>query len=182
MPPEENGRTLGETVFRLAGSMVKLDPGQLARLRRMNPEGPGEGDFWRLAVQHDLRTDNKGLLFVRLLALLTPKGEAGSHKKLHDRDKPLGAALFEAGYPETRLLNFLALPEERRGEALGRMARWLAAKGHGGVNCVDIARLLFFDDARDARRLAETYYRPQDKAQNAPDTQTKHDLREDEAA
>jgi CRISPR system Cascade subunit CasB len=182
MPPEENGRTLGEAVSRLAGSMVKLDPGPLARLRRMDPAGPGEGDFWRLAVQHELRTDDKGLLFVRLLALLTPKGDPGAHKKLHDRDRPLGAALCEAGYPETRLLDFLALPEERRGEALERMARWLAAKGHGGVDCVHIARLLFFDSARDARHLAETYYRAQDKAQNAPHMQTEPDLSEDEAA
>lgn len=182
MPPEENGRTLGEAVSRLAGSMVKLDPGPLARLRRMDPAGPGEGDFWRLAVQHELRTDDKGLLFVRLLALLTPKGDPGAHKKLHDRDRPLGAALCEAGYPETRLLDFLALPEERRGEALERMARWLAAKGHGGVNCVDIARLLFSEDVRNTRRLAETYYRAHDKAQSGPDVPSKPDAKEDEAA
>lgn len=176
MPPEDNGQTLGEMVFRLAQSMVKLDPGQLARLRRMDPSGPGEGDFWRLAVQHDLRADNKGLLLVRLMALLTPKGEPGANKKLHQRNRPLGAALFEASYPETRLLNFLALPVAKRGESLERMARWLAAKGHDGVNCVDIARLLFADDVRDARRLAESYYRAHDRAQTKPDSE------EDEAA
>jgi len=176
MPPEDNERTFGDKVFHLARSMVKLDPGQLARLRRMDPEGPGEGDFWRLAVQHDLRTDSNGLLLVRLLALLTPKGEPGAHKKLHDWDSPLGAALYKAGYPETRLLNFLALPSAKRGEALERMARWLAAKGHDGVNCVDIARLLFFDDVRDARRLAEGYYRAHDKEQPKPDS------KEEEAA
>jgi CRISPR system Cascade subunit CasB len=162
--------------------MVTLDPGQLARLRRMDPEGPGEGDFWRLAVEHGLRTDSKGLLFARLLALLTPKGEPGAHKKLHDGDGPLGTVLFEAGYPETRLLAFLALPAGKRGEALERMARWLAAKGHDGVNCVDIARLLFSDDVRDARRLAESYYRAHDKALTKPDAQSKTDSKEDEAA
>lgn len=176
MPPENNALTLGETVFRLAQSIVRLDPGQLAHLRRMDPEGPGEGEFWRLAVQHNLRTDSNGLMLVRLMALLTPKGEAGAHKKLHDREKPLGAALFKAGYPERRLLAFLALPAEQRGETLERMTRWLAAKGHEGVNCADIARLLFFDDVRDARRLAETYYRAQDKAQTKPVS------REDKAA
>ncbi|MFC4624630.1 hypothetical protein ACFO1V_05235 [Daeguia caeni] len=170
MPPEENRQTPGDRVFQLAQSMVKLDPGQLARLRRMDPEGPGEGDFWRLAVQHDLRTDSKSLLFVRILALLTPKGDPDGHKMLHDRSKPLGAALFEAGYPETRLLNFLALPHAKRGEALERMARWLAAKGHNGVNCTDIARLLFSDDVSHSRRLAETYYRAKDKAQSQTDS------------
>lgn len=182
MPPDDHTQTLGEMVFQLARSVVQLDPGQLARLRRMDPEGPGEGEFWQLAVEHGLRTDSKGLLFARLLALLTPKGEPGPHKKLHDRERPLGTVLFEAGYPERRLLAFLALPAGKRGEALERMARWLAANGHDGVNCADIARLLFSDDVRDARRLAETYYRAQDKAQNAQDAQTKHDLREDEAA
>ena len=176
MPPEENRQSLGETVFQLAQNMVKLDPGQLARLRRMDPEGPGEGDFWRLAVQHDLRTDSKGLLFVRLLALLTPKGDPNGHKKLHDKNKPLGEALCYAGYPETRLLNFLALPHSMRGETLERMARWLAAKGHDGVNCTDIARLLFSDDVSHSRRLAETYYRAKDKAQSRTDS------KEDEAA
>lgn len=170
MPPEESRQTPGDRVFQLAQSMVKLDSGQLARLRRMDPEGPGEGDFWRLAVQHDLRTDSKSLLFVRILALLTPKGDPDGHKMLHDRSKPLGAALFEAGYPETRLLNFLALPHAKRGEALERMARWLAAKGHNGVNCTDIARLLFSDDVSHGRRLAETYYRAKDKEQSQTDS------------
>lgn len=182
MPPEENGQTLGEMVVHLTRSIVKLDTGQLARLRRMNPEGPGEGDFWRLAIQHNLRTDSRGLMLVRLLALLTPKGEPSEQKKLHDRDKPLGAALYEASYPETRLLAFLGLPFGKRGEALERMARWLAAKGHGGVNCVDIARLLFSEDVRNTRRLAETYYRAHDKAQSGPDAPSKPDAKEDEAA
>lgn len=176
MPPEENKQTLGETVFQLAQNMVKLDPGQLARLRRMDPDGPGEGDFWRLAVRQDLHTDSKSLLLVRLLALLTPKGDPDSPKKLHDRNKPLGEALCDAGYPETRLLNFLALPYSMRGEALERMARWLAAKGHNGVNCTDIACLLFSDEVSHSRRLAETYYRAKDKAQSQTDS------KEDKAA
>lgn len=176
MPPEENRQSLGEMVFQLARSMVTLDPGQLARLRRMDPRGPGEGDFWRLAIEHGLRTDDKGLLLVRLLALLTPRGDPRAPKKLHDKNKPFGEALFEAGYPETRLLNFLALPYSMRGEALERMARWLAAKGHDGVNCTDIACLLFSDEGSHSRRLAETYYRAKDKAQSQTDS------KEDKAA
>jgi len=176
MPPEDNRRPLGEMVFRIAQDMVKLDPGQLARLRRMDPDGPGEGDFWRLAVQHDLRTDSKGLLFIHILALLTPKGDPGAQKILHDRNKSLGKVLWEAGFSETRLLNFIALPFEKRGDALQRMARWVAAKGHDGVNCVEIARLLFFDDVSDTRRLAEAYYREMDKAQS------EKDAKEDKAA
>lgn len=158
MPPEDSRQTLGEMVSGLARNMVTLDPGQLARLRRMDPDGPGEGDFWRLAVRHNLPTNNMGLMFVRLLALLTPKGDLKGSKKLHDRSKPFGEALCEANYPEKRLLNFLALPIEKRADALERMARWLAAKGHNGVNCIDIY-LLLSGDVGTARRLAESYYR-----------------------
>lgn len=156
----------GDKLVRLAEDLTKLEPGPLALLRRMDPDGPGEGVFWALATRHDLFVDSRCMQFVRLLALLTPKGAPAPFKKLHVRDLPFGAALAMARYPETRLLRFLALPFAARGEALEPMVRWLASKGHGGLNTRDIARLLFFEDVKHSRRLAATYYatRPQQSA------------------
>lgn len=161
---ESNG--LGATVTRVAGALLRLDPGALARLRRMDVKGPGERDFWRLATEFDLRTDETGLRFVRILALLAPKGDLSRRRPFHDFKCPLGEALSEAGFSEARLARFLALPFRGRGEALERMARWIAAKRDAGrgVNCADIACLLFFDDVKHTRKLAETYYRRFDRA------------------
>lgn len=157
-PPDDARPELGEMLFRLAQNVAKLEPGPLAHLRRMDPDGPGEGAFWVLATHHGLRTDAAGLRLVQLLALLTPKGAPYPPKKLHDSKRAFGTALFEANYPEMRLLRFLTLPFEARGDALERMARWLAAKGHGGLNTLDIALLLFSREVEPVRRLAQTYY------------------------
>lgn len=69
---------------------------------------------------------------------------------------------------EARLARFLALPVDRRGEALEGMARMLAANRDpkAGVNCLDIACLLFSDDVKHTRRLASTYYGRLDSARN----------------
>lgn len=163
MPPDDEKQKLSEVIFKLSQRMARLDPGSLARLRRMDPEGPGETEFWKLALDCDLGTDARHQMLVRLLALLTPRGDPGIHKKLHDRSRALGTVLAETKFPETRLMRFLALPFGRRGEALERMVRWLAQKGHDGVNCTDIAALLLSDDDRAARRLAETHYRAVDR-------------------
>jgi CRISPR system Cascade subunit CasB len=155
---ETQSRPLANTVFNLAKSIVILPPGPLARLRRMDIDGPGEGDFWKLAVEHDLKPPEHWLTPIRLMALLTPKGAPSGSKKLHDSKTPLGKALAYSKYPETRLLRFLATPVDRRGEPLERMVRWLATKGHDGVNCTDVCALLFKQSPVPARRLAETYY------------------------
>lgn len=157
MQPEPDGPNLADRIFRLAGAMTRLEPGPLARLRRMRPDGPGTAEFWTLALAHDLRTDEPGLRFVALLALLTPKGSPGA-KRLHDSRIAFGKALAVAGYPERRLLRCLATPFAARAEAIETMVRFLAAKGHEGVNCVDLACLLWFDDVEHERRLARSYF------------------------
>lgn len=157
---ETRGEGFGTMVSRLAGEMMKLDPGALARLRRMDVDGPGELEFWKLATAFDLRGDEAGLRFIRILALLAPKGEIAHRVLFHNFKRPLGQALANAGLSEARLARFIALPFERREEALESLARFLVSAGEtaNGVDCADIGRLLFFDDARPVRRLAATYY------------------------
>ncbi|MCT8999209.1 hypothetical protein [Chelativorans intermedius] len=172
---EEQTTELGAKVARLAGAMLKLEPGALARLRRMDVEGPGEPDFWRLATELDLPTHPAGLRLVRIMALLAPKGDPGNRAPLHRFERPLGTVLCEAGLSEARLARFLALPFERRGPALESMARFInAARAQsGGVNCHDIACLLFSTEAMHARRLAGSYYRCLDRAARQQDTDEK---------
>lgn len=185
MPPETNPETmpeptpqtavavaepvsLGATVAELARRMLRLEPGALARLRRMEVDGPGEPEFWKLAVDCGLKGETRDLRLVRLLALLAPKGAVSTRMPFHKRGNAhaLGRALHKAGLSEARLARFLALPHGRRADALERLVRLLATGGASaaGIDCTDIARLIFFNDASDLRKLAETYYRGLDTA------------------
>lgn len=165
--------SLGSTIGKLATAMLRLDPGELARLRRMQTNGPGELAFWRLAVEFSLRTDDRGLQLVRILALLAPKGDPASRSSFHDFERrSLGAALADARYSEARLARFLELPFDKRGEALERMARLLRAKRVLPVNCLDIACLLLSDDVKHPRKLAQDYYRRFDKTAANQDEET----------
>lgn len=173
--PAAEGGDPGTIVAELARRLLRLDPGALARLRRMEVDGPGEPEFWKLAVDCGLKGGTRDIRLVRLLALLAPKGEAGNRVPFHKRGNAhaLGRALHEAGLSEARLSRFLALPRGGRADALERLVRLLAARGASstGIDCTDIARLVWFDNPRDLRKLAETYYRGLDAAAiNAKDT------------
>lgn len=161
----QNGPPLDQVVDRLAAAMLRLESGDLARLRRMKTDGPGEPAFWKLAVEAGLRTDDKGFQLVQAMALLAPKGDSGQRRPFHDSRHPLGTALARVGYSESRLARFLELPHDYRADALGRMARWLAARNMVPVNCVDIACLLFSGDVTHLRRLARDYYKQLDHAE-----------------
>lgn len=165
MPSDEKEitPTLGEAIGRLASAMLRLAPAELARLRRMQADGPGELIFWKLAISCGLRTDDKGMELVRIMAILAPKGEPGSRTQFHNFEQSFGTKLAETQYSEKRLSRFLELQFEERAEALERMARWLRARGGTPVNCRDIACLLFSGDVKYARTLAESYYREFDK-------------------
>ena len=153
---------LSKTIPKMCSEIALLDPGSLARLRRMDPLGPGEAEFWKLAVSHHYRTDQVGIMLIKLLAILTPKGQPGK-KVLHIPQMPLGKLLarIENSRPllsETRLLRFIALPFEKRPEALERICFLIAAKGHDGLDCVGLAKLLFYPEVNHTRILARAYF------------------------
>ncbi len=146
---------------RLAGALARLDPGDLARLRRMDPEGPGEAAFWQLVTELDLPcTPARWLFPVRLMALLTPRGDPRAGKRpAHDGARALGVALAEAGFSETRLLRLMERAPETRAEALERMVRFLAARGSGEFDCRELFWLLHGTGPAPLRRLADQYFR-----------------------
>ncbi|MBF0192641.1 MAG: hypothetical protein HQL99_16115 [Magnetococcales bacterium] len=181
MPPDDTVFGLGEAVFRTSYELLRLDPGPLARLRRMDVNGPGETDFWQLAGKCGFLAAIQGdgwLRLVKIMALLTPKGDPATRGRLHQSERAFGAVLCDGGQldwsgeraflSESRLARFLSLPVDRRGEALEGMARMLAASRspNSGVNCLDIACLLFSNDVKHTRKLASAYYRRLDFTRN----------------
>ena len=160
-----------------------LDPGQLADCRRMDHE-TGCSVFWRLVARHPGTIGHQHAMrewieIVRILAILTPRGDPTQRIELHDRRRPLGTVLCDGGDPtwpsnlshpspvfsERRLGQLIAARGEHRATLLRRAAQMIARSRTptSGVDVVDIAYTLLRED--NGRRLAEPYYRRLDRAE-----------------
>ena len=174
--------SLEHTLDNLSQGMNQLGTGPLAELRRMAVDGPGTVDFWRLANRYGFESANtvSWMRIVKIMAILTPRGEPAERDPLHDESQPLGKVLCDGGHhdwsaasntpflSETRLARLLAQHPAQHAEALERLARALATKRNPkiGINCADIAALLLSSDRkpRHLRELARTYYQRFDSA------------------
>jgi CRISPR system Cascade subunit CasB len=184
--------TVADRAAFLAAQLQKLDPGPLARLRRMETDEPAtEPAFWRLVAPFNPSEDRVQAWqqVVRILAILTPRGDAASRPELHDPRRPLGAALCDGGsrhWPEPgvaeprpvlseqRLARFAALPLAARAGGLERLARGLARSRDpdAGIDCADIAALLLFSDpSKPMSDLVRQYYLRLDRAHRAASSQ-----------
>ena len=182
---------LEQTINNLSQTMNQLGTGALADLRRMAADGPGTTDFWHLAnCSGFLESSNTDswMRIVKIMAILTPKGEPTERDPLHDKSQPLGKVLCDGGrhdwsavsdtpfLSETRLARLLAQRPEQRAEALERLARALVTKRNPkiGINCVDIADLLLSSDRESShlRKLARTYYQRLDSAKRNTEKET----------
>ena len=169
-----------------ARMLQHLDPGPLAELRRMDVEA-GAPAFWRLAARHPdtigrLNQHKRWIQIIRILSILTPKGDPAQRRPLHAPRRRLGEVLCDGGdrsWPpqgggtprpmlsEHRLGQLLAARGDQRGVLLERAARALArvwVPGNG-VNVVDIAWTLL--NPGEGRFLVEPYYRRLDGAERA---------------
>lgn len=164
------------TALAAAAVLRRLDVGQLAELRRMSASSGAPG-FRRLAARHPEtigRRQAEWMAFVRILAVLTPGGDADNRKPLHDPERRLGEVFCDAGdrgWPrssprrpilsERRLAQLMAARGRQRAVLLERAARAIdrTPQPGSGVNVVDLAGTLVDPDrARAARNLAEPYY------------------------
>ena len=179
---------LNQYVEKISRDLQFMQPGSLAELRRMIPGDVGTAEFWRIAAELHLPLDRTDIWqrIIRIMAILAPKGDPVDRKPLHGRRRKLGETLCDGGDPgwpngedarpmlsETRLARFLALPPERRGEALERIARNLAVlrRDDDPVDCVALVRLLLYpEDPKTMRDLAYAYYRRLD-ARRSPTQQ-----------
>lgn len=163
-----------------------LQPGPLADLRRMTVEMPAP-QFWRLATRHPETIGRKGLeakwvAIIRMLAILTEKGDPADRRPVHDHSRRLGEVLCDGGDPswppkqggplrpafsERRLTQLMAARGTQRAVHLERAVRAIASSRSpgAGVNVVDIAFTVL--RPQDTRSLAETYYRRLDRAEQA---------------
>ena len=179
-------RSWGDIAVGLARQMARADfrRGDLANLRRMDPDGPDKAVFWRLLAQHDLLgnpvVESKWALILHGVALMTPTSSGdGVARTAHDGPTPVGRALFLGGesqrasafYSESRLNRLLTARGPMLRTLLARTFRMLAA---GGVsfNWREMAQFILTDGypegaAEDARRrIARAYY--QAERRNAP--------------
>lgn len=164
MADERSGwnSVVGDIARRLAQD--DYPSGQLAMLRRLDPEAPDGAAFWQLVAWFapSLFEDAHGQ---RVLAA-TVRGMAAAHP-FHlptAGRRPLGTAMAEAEVAEARLLRLLRLGRAGLPEELRRLARLMASKGDPGRFDWSDAAWLLATAGSDAgekvrRRIARDYYR-----------------------
>lgn len=181
--PNPDTHSVSRVAIAAAHMLERLEPGPLAELRRLDTSA-GAAGFWRLAAQHPAAINNNledWMAIVRILAILTPKGDPAERKPLHDAKRRLGEVLCDGGdlnWPdsnpprpvlsEQRLARLMAARGKQRGVLLRRAMSAVSRtrQRDSGINVVDIAwTLLDSDIGRTGRRIAESYYRRLDRAE-----------------
>ena len=149
--------------------------GDLAELRRMDPDAPDAAAFWRLMASRNLlgnpAVEAKWALILHGIALMTPTAN-GENRSAHNGIIPVGRALFLGGeaerresgyYSESRLNRLLTARGPILRTLLERLFRMLAAAKQP-CNWSEMARFILNDGyneerAEDIRRgIARAYY------------------------
>ena len=169
---EPVSRSWGDIVYRLCGQIAVLpdhDRGGFAGLRRMDPDEPDTAAFWRLMAREDLlgipEVERKWGLILRGIALMTlTAGDDVASRSAHEGRMPVGRALYESGYSETRFNRLLTARDDMLRVLLARMFRMLAAD-QVTFDWREMATYILnegYDDEaaeRNRRRIAREYYR-----------------------
>lgn len=181
----EPSETTDDAVRAAAAAVRRLDPGDLADLRRARA-GRIAPAFWRLASQHPQtigRTDQEQawMATLRIIAILTPTGSPDDRPILHHHRQCLGKVLCDGGdlgwdgtkpaLSELRLTQLLSARGNQRIVLLTRAARAIARSRTpgSGVNVVDIANALL-RPGDSTRRIAKPYYDRLDAAERSEPT------------
>ena len=188
--------TWGEHAAHFAGVMAGYAEygsgrGDLAALRRMDPDNPDVAAFWRLLASRGLlerssrETERKWGLILHGIALMTRNaGDNAMARSAHDRNVSVGRALFTGGdpqrggsgyYSEIRFNRLLNARGEMLRYLLARAFRMLAADG-AKLNWYEMAQFIRYQDydeerAENARRyIASAYYRAERRAAATAET------------
>jgi len=180
-PPAQERRpaSWGNTAAAFARILASPDfpRGDLAELRRMDPDEPDAAVVWRLLARYELlgspRIENKWALILHGIALMTPTAAGdGSGRNAHDGAVPVGQAIFSGGdsqrssayYSESRLNRLLTARGPILRTLLARMFRMVAAAGQP-FNWREMAAFILnegYDEEaaeQGRRRIAREYYR-----------------------
>ena len=161
--------------------------GDLAELRRMDPDTPDAAVFWQLMASRDLlgnqAVEAKWALVLHGIALMTPT-TSGENRTAHNGIMPVGRALFLGGaaegrtagyYSESRLNRLLTARGPILRTLLARLFRMLAAANQP-FNWNEMARFILNDGyneerAEDIRRgIARAYYQAERRSAQSLDT------------
>ena len=176
----------GNIAVTLARTLASADfpRGDLAELRRMDPDAPDAAVVWRLLARYGLlgspQVENKWALILHGIALMTPTATGdGAGRSAHDGAVPVGRAIFFGGdsqrssgyYSESRLNRLLTARGPILRRLLARMFRMVAAAGQP-FNWREMAAFIlnegYNEEAAELarRRIAREYYRTE--RQNTP--------------
>ena len=146
----------GEIAVRIAAAMTREDfsRGDLAALRRMDPDAPDAAVFWRLLALHELSgspaVESKWALILHGVALMTNTSE---NRSAHSGTMRVGRALFLGG-EESRDSPFFS--EQRLNRLLtarGPMMRTLLARMFRMMGTRPAVRLAGDGEAHPLRRI-----------------------------
>ena len=181
LPPQ---RSVDAIVSNLAEDISDFSSGDLAELRRMDPDVADAAAFWRLMAGQQLldnpALEHKWALILHGLALMTGTGD---RRSAHDDSMPVGRAMFLGGdtqrtaafYSEARLNQLLTARGTMLRTLLARMFRMLAAAGVS-FNWREMAQFILNDNydedaaERSRRRIARDYYQTQRRAEQSSTT------------
>ena len=177
---EGGGQTWGGIAFGFAEQIAgeNFQRGDLAQLRRMDPDAPDVAAYWRLMASRNLlgnsAWESKWALILHGIALMTrTSGSEVASRIAYDRQIPVGRALFLGGdasrresgyYSESRLNRLLTARGPILRTLLARMFRMMAAANQP-FNWGEMARFILYEghDGEQAeqarRRIASEYYR-----------------------
>ena len=191
---EPGSRSWTNIAFRLAQAVAAMpdhDRGGLAGLRRMDPDKPDTGAFWRLMAQEDLlgnhHIERKWGLVLHGIALMTrTAGDNAVSRSAHDGKVSVGQALYLGAeskrgfYSETRLGRLLTARGDMLRVLMARLFRMLATAGVS-FNWCEMAVFILsegYDEERaerSRRRIARDYYRAEQRQSRKTETQDRGD-------
>lgn len=189
---ETQSRSRGDIAVGFAQQMAHegFSRGELAALRRMDPDEPDTAVFWRLLAREGLLNfghgaESKWALILHGIALMTPTGVGDSSvRTAHDGYMPVGRALFLGGdaqrttgfYSETRFNRLLTARGPMLRTLLTRMFRMLASAGVS-FNWREMAQFIMHDGDQEMaeegrRRIARHYYQAERRYAQASGEET----------
>ena len=189
--PGEESQTWGGIAFGFAGQIAaeSFQRGDLAQLRRMDPDAPDAAAYWRLMADRNLLGNSaweaKWALILHGIALMTrTSGSEAANRTAHDRHMPVGRSLFLGGdpgrresgyYSESRLNRLLTARGPILRALLARMFRMMAAANQP-FNWSEMARFILYEGYDEAqaeqarRRIARAYYQAERRSAQAAES------------
>ncbi|MFB6350485.1 MAG: type I-E CRISPR-associated protein Cse2/CasB [Bradymonadaceae bacterium] len=157
---------LTDTVHSIARYMNRneheggISTGDLAELRRINPDKPFTPALWKILLDEISDLDRLSARRQRRWAILLQA--MATCVGLHESTIDFGTALAEASWSELRFVRLMEARGDNLDKQLRRLAQYLASKNQN-ANWADAAWMLFVQEGEHAentrQRIAKSYYK-----------------------